>query len=135
MAKRLKSGKLIQITYPKFLFQTGSSFLLGIHEFEDIAKCIDQALDKFGLGTRNMIYLRLKSESNFSRDDITYRPEEFKRLLEIMFPTGSKLFQRTIVKEIAGVYGTKLESNFDLVGAIQQAKTLFSSKASTTILA
>ena len=109
---------------------------MALLQFAAIADCVDRALESFGRGTRDMIYLRLQSESKFSREDVVYRPEEFKTLLEGMFVSGSKLFERTITKALAKEFQMVMDSNFDLVGAIQQAKGLLStSQEESRILA
>ena len=95
---------------------------MALLQFAAIADCVDRALDSFGRGTRDMIYMRLQSENKFSREDVVYKPDEFKAYLELMFITGSKLFERTIARELAREFQMQLNSNFDLVGAIQQAK-------------
>ena len=99
---------------------------MALLQFAAIADCVDRALDSFGRGTRDMIYMRLQSENKFSREDVIYKPDEFKEHLELMFITGSKLFERTIARELAREFRMELNSNFDLVGAIQQAKGLLS---------
>ena len=82
-----------------------------------------------------MIYLRLQSENKFSREDVIYRPDEFKSYLEGMFITGAKLFERTITKELAREFRLELISNFDLVGAIQGAKQVLSAPQEQTVYA
>ena len=71
-----------------------------------------------------MIYTKLQSENHFARQDIIFKPEEFKMHLETMFQTSSKLFERSIVRGLNGQFKLDLQSSFDLVGAIHQAKEL-----------
>ena len=82
-----------------------------------------------------MIYSRMESENKFSREDTVYKPDEFKAHLEVMFITGSKLFERTITREIAREFRLELQNSFDLVGAIQQAKGRLSTAQEESILA
>ena len=108
---------------------------MALLQYTSLADCIDRALDSFGRGTRDMIYTRLQSESKFSREDVVFRPEEFKTYLEAMFVSGSKLFERTITKEIAREFRIELISNFDLVGAIEGAKQILSAPQAQTVYA
>ena len=82
-----------------------------------------------------MIYMRLLSESKFTREDVIFRPEEFKVLLEGMFVSGSKLFERTITRELIREFRMELQSNFDLVGAIQGAKEILSAPQAQVVIA
>jgi hypothetical protein len=79
-----------------------------------------------GQATKTMIYSRMQSENHFARQDIIFKPEEFKMHLETMFQTSSKLFERSIVRRLVGQFHLDLQSSFDLVGAIHQAKELAS---------
>jgi hypothetical protein len=91
-------------------------------EFDRLFHCVDRGLNSFGQGTSNLVFSRLEGENNFPREDTVYKPEEFKVLLEKMFITGCKLFERALVKELAAEFDLKLENSFDIVGAICQAK-------------
>jgi hypothetical protein len=91
-------------------------------QFELILDCIDVSLDSLGQATKNMIYVKLQKENDFGRQDIIYKPEEFKAHLETMFTTSSKLFERSIVRGLIRQFDLELENSFDLVGAIHQAK-------------
>ena len=82
-----------------------------------------------------MIYTRLQTENKFSREDVVYKPDEFKLHLEGMFVTGSKLFERSITREIAREFRMELQNNFDLVGAIQGAKEILSAPQMQTVIA
>ncbi len=82
-----------------------------------------------------MIYMRMQSENKFTREDTIYKPDEFKTHLDDMFVTGSKLFERTITREIAREFRLELQNNFDLVGAIQGAKGRLSASQEERILA
>jgi hypothetical protein len=104
-------------------------------QFAPIADCIDRALDGFGRGTRDMIYMRMQTENKFTREDTIYKPDEFKTHLEGMFVTGSKLFERSITREIAREFRMELQSNFDLVGAIQGAKEILSAPQAQAVIA
>ena len=99
-----------------------SRFPLPNPEFDRIFQCVDKGLNSFGQGTSNLVYQRMESESNFPRGDTVFKPEVFKGLLEKMFVTGCKLFERALVKELAAEFDLKLENSFDVVGAICQAK-------------
>jgi hypothetical protein len=91
--------------------------------YDSIYECIDRGLDKIGgLPTRLMIFTRLEAESNFNRQDTVFKPAEFKKHLEMMFVTGSKLFERAIVQELVSEFKLDLQSKFDLVDAIEQSK-------------
>jgi hypothetical protein len=85
---------------------------------------MDIGLDSFGQGTSKMIYLRFKKESNFSREDMVFKPEEFKEHLENMFETGNKLFERALVKELCSEFDLQTDDRFDIVGALVQAKNI-----------
>ncbi len=90
--------------------------------YDSIFDCIDRGIDRFGIPTRLMIFTRLESECNFRREDTVFKPAEFKKYLETMFVTGSKLFERAIVQELSLQFNLELQSKFDLVDAIEQSK-------------
>jgi hypothetical protein len=71
-----------------------------------------------------MVYMRFKKESNFSREDTIFKPDEFKSHLENMFVTGCKLFERALVKELTTEFNLSTEDRFDIVGALVQAKEI-----------
>jgi len=71
-----------------------------------------------------MVYLKLQSDSQFARQDVIFKPEEFKIHLESIFQTGSKLFERSIVRELRNQFDLDLQNSFDLIGAIQQSKEI-----------
>ena len=95
-------------------------------QFESILDCIDVSLDSLGQATKNMIYAKMQSQNHFARQDIIFKPEEFKMHLETMFETSSKLFERSIVRGLVRQFELNLQTNFDLVGAIHQAKEVLS---------
>jgi hypothetical protein len=79
--------------------------------------------------------MKMQSENKFTREDTIYKPEEFKTHLEGMFITGSKLFERSITREIAREFRMELQNSFDLVGVIQQAKEILSAPREQNLLA
>jgi len=112
-----------------------SRFPLPNPEFDRIFLCVDKGLNSFGQGTSNLIYSRLKNESSFSRENMIFKPEEFKSLLENMFLTSCKLFERALVKELVAEFDLKLESSFDIVGAICQARSSVSTGKELELIA
>jgi len=88
-----------------------------------------------GQATKIMIYSRLQLENHFARQDIIYKPEEFKMHLDAMFQTSSKLFERSIVRGLIVQFKLDLQSSFDLVGAIHQAKERLSRPEEQFLLA
>jgi len=114
-------GKEFQIADFKYVFWAAKAL-----QFESILDCIDVSLDSLGQATKNMIYAKMQSQNHFARQDIIFKPEEFKMHLETMFETSSKLFERSIVRGLVMQFELNLQTNFDLVGAIHQAKEVLS---------
>ena len=68
----------------------------------------------------------MRDESNLTREDIAIKPREFKEHLDSMFGPGAKLIERSIAIQISERFKLKLRSSFDLVGAIDGARSTLS---------
>ena len=74
-------------------------------EMYDLLQCIERALDCYGSNTKQATYLALTMNQGISADRILGNPEALDRAInEVFGPAGSKLVERTIVKEIKKVF-------------------------------
>ena len=89
----------------------------------DLLQCVDRALDKFGSNTKQATYWTLMTKEGISSDRIVSNPEALSRILAEIFGTeGSKIVEKTIVKEIKKVFDLENpSSHYTLNDALETA--------------
>ena len=90
---------------------------------EAILGCVDRALDEFGKNFRRLTYWRFSCIYHQSRSEILANPRIFKACLEGTFGNGAKILEREIVSEIGLYCNLSLTDQFDIVQAIELAKS------------
>ncbi len=93
-------------------------------EMYDLLQCVDRALDQFGSNAKQATYWALMTKEGISSDRIVSSPEALSRILaEIFGDDGSKIVEKTIVKEIKKVFSLESpSSSYKLDEALEGAR-------------
>ena len=87
-----------------------------------ILQYIDIGLDSFGENVRVVLYWKMERELGLMRENIPARPEIFVKSLQMMFGAGTRIVERTLIKEIKRSSGILNLPSDNLADAIVELK-------------
>ena len=85
---------------------------------EKILEYIDRGLDTFGVNVRMFLYWKMEKDLHLRREEIPEKPESFTKAIENFFGAGSRIVERTLIKELKHCPGIKTLHTDNLADAI-----------------
>ena len=89
---------------------------------EKILECIDRGLDTFGANVRMVLYWKMEKDLNLRREDIPEKPETFTKSIENLFGAGSRIVERTLIKQLKQSSGIKSLPSDNLADTITELR-------------
>lgn len=83
-------------------------------------------MNSFGEGAKRAFYYQIEHRYDFSEKDFSKRPQDLiKYIGEILGASGSKTFERILVKHICEAFGVEYRTGVSLSALINEAQSKF----------